>query len=859
MLKFKIFIFCLLLPLTTLTQNKVERTLKEALIAIEKSFDVKFSFSEELIEGKIVVLNSKEKNISNVLKAIENQTGLQIKKISNRYYTIALKKKKVICGYILDVKTKQPLENVTVLVGNKGVGTDENGFFTLKNVPNSQRLNISLIGYTNLEKKVSDLQENHCQKLYLEESDAVLKEVIVRSYLTNGIVKKTDGSITLIPTKQGILPGLTEADVLLSTQQLPGIQSPIENASGIHIRGGTPDQNLILFDGIKLYSTSHFFGSISAFNPYVVDNVTVYKNASNTKYGNHIAGVIDIKTMSDVPVKASFGAGFNFTSIDANTTIPLTKKLGIQLSVRRSVSDILNTPTFDKLSQKIFQNTIVSEGKLLTEEKPFVEDENQFGFLDFNTKLVYKPNEENTISLQQISFKNDLNYTLENLKESELRKDFIDIKNDGFGITWKKKWDETLTQETSSYYSKYALLYNGSKNRNNTIYDTTLKNNQVEEVNFNVSFSKQINETNSINFGYQFTHSTIAFNLKQENVNLNTKAESKGKNSNNQQTVLLEYVLKDADKWNVHIGFRNSYSPFLDKVFFEPRAYARVKLLPSFWLNASAELKQQYTSKIIEFFTSDFGLENELWALSDNKEIPILKSEQYTAGILFNKGGWILDAEVYFKKINGLTSLATGFNDTTIGGGSTGETVLNGDAKILGADILLKKNWSKKTSTWISYTFGDKTLNFSGFNEGKTFKGSFSISNSAYIAQQLSINKWDFSIGWTIRAGLPFSNLRNGFNELQQEIQEITDFNINTLPTFHRLDASVMYDFFWSKKKKIKSKIGASFINMYDRKNIVQRTYEKALDPNDSNKILINTVDTFSLGFTPNIVFRVQF
>ncbi len=850
-----VFFFCIT---TLFAQEEKKKSLKEILSVIEKSFNIKFSFSDEVIQRKSFVFKKDKELLDSILFQLEKKTGLQIKKISDRYYTIAEKTNIAsVCGYIYDVKTKEPLLDVTVINNsNKGTGSDEKGFFKLKNLKVTDTLTISYVGYASIKKSVKEFQQENCQRFFLEESINTLNEVIISSYLTNGIVKKSDGAITLIPRKQGVLPGLTEADVLLSTQQLPGIQSPLENASGIHIRGGTPDQNLILFDGIKLYNTSHFFGSISAFNPYIVDNVTVYKNASNAKYGNHIAGVIDIETMKDVPEKVSIGAGFNFTNADVNATIPLGKKIGLQFSIRRSISDLLDTPTFDKLSQKVFQNTVISVGNTQAEEKPFIEDENNFSFIDFNTKVIIKPNERNTISLQQISIKNDLNYVLENTQDSEIRSDFIDIKNEGFGITWNKKWSDNLSQETSAHYTNYTLFYDGNKKRNNIVYDFTVKNNNIKEFTFSSIFNQRINKVSDLNFGYQFTNSNISYSLEQENIDLSSNAENKNSNTNNQQTVLLEYVLSKSKKYNVNIGLRTSYMPLLKKTFFEPRIYGRLNLFPSFWVNASAEIKQQYTSKIIEFFTSDFGLENELWAISNGKEIPILKSKQVTSGILFNKKGWLIDAEAYYKKIDGLTSLSTGFNNRT------GETIFNGNAIVFGADILIKKSWNSKMSTWISYTFGENTLEFSGLKarlkEGSSrFKGNFNITNTMYLAQQVKIGKIDFSIGLTVRSGLPFSDLP-GFDPEQQEIQQLGIFNEESLPVFHRLDASATYDFYWSKKRKIKSKIGVSFINIYNRKNILRRTYERAQDQSTGLEI-INTVDTFSLGFTPNVVFRVQF
>ncbi|WP_299833529.1 carboxypeptidase-like regulatory domain-containing protein [uncultured Tenacibaculum sp.] len=854
MIKVRLFLISFLFSVLVFAQKEVP--LLDILNSIEKTYNIKFSFSEDIIKNKSIKVDSGDDLLAVLIQQIEKKTGLKIKKINDRYYTIVANTDNIkISGYILDENTQTPLLDAAVFTKKKGVGTDEKGYFELKGLHEKDTVTFSFVGYENIQKTVAELKKEKSINVYLKESSQTLNEIIISSYLTTGIAKKSDGAITLIPRKQGVLPGLTEADVLLSTQQLPGIQSPIESASGIHIRGGTPDQNLILFDGIKLYNTSHFFGSISAFNPYVVDNVTVYKNASNAKYGNHVSGVIDIETMSDVPKKISAGAGFNFTNADINATIPLGEKLGVQFSFRRSISDLLDTPTFDKLSQKVFQNTAIADGETQAEEQPFIEDENNFSFIDFNTKVIYQPNDKNKISFQQIRIKNDLEYELNNEVDNQSRYDFIDIQNEGYGITWNRGWSENLSQETSINYTNYKLFYNGNKKRDGTINDYTIKNNEVKEVTFSSIFNQKLNDISELNFGYQFTHSDISFSLDQENLDLSKRANESDKKANNQQTILAEYVLSKSKKYNFNVGLRTSYMPLLRKTFLEPRIYGRVQVLPSFWLNTSAEIKQQYTSKIIEFFTSDFGLENELWAISNGKDVPILKSQQVTFGFLFDKGGWLIDTEAYYKNIEGLTSLSTGLDS------NSSETIFNGKAAVLGIDILLKKKWTSNISSWVSYTFGENTMDFTGFNDGKSFKGNFNISNALYVAQQLKFGNFDFSLGWTFRTGLPFSDVVDGGFDVEQEqlSQKFENRNQRQLPNFHRLDASATYDFYWSKSRKVKSKIGLSFINIYNRKNILRRTYEEAADPLNSSRSIINTVDTFSLGFTPNVVFRVQF
>ncbi len=116
-----------------------------------------------------------------------------------------------------------------------------------------------------------------------------LEEVLISDYITQGISKKQNGAIEVAPKKLGILPGLIEPDVLLSLQLLPGIQSSSETASGLQIRGSSPDQNLVLFDGIKMYQSGHFFGLISSFNPYVTKKISLYRNGTKQNMAIELA------------------------------------------------------------------------------------------------------------------------------------------------------------------------------------------------------------------------------------------------------------------------------------------------------------------------------------------------------------------------------------------------------------------------------------------------------------------------------------------------------------------------------------------------------------------------------------------
>ena len=265
------------------------------------------------------------------------------------------------------------------------------------------------------------------------DSNKLNEVVLTTEYLTSGFDQnKKDGSLTMKPTKLGVLPGLTEPDVLQSLQLLPGISSPTESASNLHIRGGTPDQNLILYDGIKIF----LFGMISPFNPYVVESVNVIRSGTKSEFGDRIAGVIDINSLTEVPRKLSGGAGANFLHGDFFVKAPIKKdKSGFLFSVRRSINDVLNLPTFNLFSDKVFQNTRIEEVNNIVQEEELQVLNDKFNFLDINTKFIFQPNEKNKISLSALLVDNELNYA--NVDSDGFgTSDRLNLNNKGLSANW---------------------------------------------------------------------------------------------------------------------------------------------------------------------------------------------------------------------------------------------------------------------------------------------------------------------------------------------------------------------------------------------------------------------------------------
>lgn len=850
---FLLFVFCGTFYVQSQEKQFTNAPLKEVLLQLEKDYKVKFSYSDNLIETKTISLKISSSNLDEITQQLQLKTNLFFQKVTKRYIIISEKtkgSKSTACGYIIDIITEQPLEGATVITTNKllGINANKEGYFELKGVKEADSIKISLPGYLTTVYPVTKFLKNPCAIIDLKEQSSWLEEVQIESYLTKGVVKETNGSVTITPEKLGILPGLTEPDVLQSIQLLPGINSPNETASGIHIRGGTPDQNLILFDGIKMYNSAHFFGMISAFNPYITKKVRVFRSGASAEYGNHISGVIDIETDDEVSNKISGGFGTNLTHSDAYLKIPLSNKLSFAIAARRSFTDFLQTSTFNRVSKKVFQNTIISRNN--EADQSFFESDNRFYFSDINVKLIYQPSEKDKIVVNYLLVRNKLNYVFNSKDNSYNTGDYLQIKNSGFRAKWERSWNPKWKQTTNLYTSNYNYHYNydGLFNFNSVFTQSALKDNVIDDLGFKTILKNELSKTSKISFGYEFLKNKISYNLNRSYSNFPTANYNIVKDDkNNTHAIFAEYLYKTKKNTVLHFGVRANNFSLTNKTFLAPRIYGQTSIFDKVLMKASVEVKQQNISQLIEFDTSDFGLENQVWTLADNNDTPILKSNQVTLGFEYKNKGWSIDLDFYRKKTSGLTSFTRGFSNT-VNNNSTG------DGLSKGIDVLLKKKWNTYSS-WISYSYSKTDYTFKELNNGNSFAGNFDSRHNFLWTHNLKSGNFDFSLGWNFRTGIPYTP-SSGLDNNDQVVYG--DINSKRLPNYSKIDFSTTYSFSFNKAKTWKGKLGLSLLNLFDKDNILLRTYEPLYNSTFQNYTL-KEIDNVSLGFTPNIVFRVNF
>ncbi len=819
------------------------KPLPDVISILEAQYDLKFSYINKVVEDKKITLNlTSGSTITEILSALQLQTSLKFEITGSNYITISTYNKKdyiSVCGYVFDEEQK-PLKDIGIFFKaiRANATTDKNGYFEYSKVPYNSVILISAPGFRQRILNSRIFLADECIKIYLiNESEEVLDEVFIQEYLAKGITQnKKVVNIDLQDIE--ILPGRIEPDILQTVQLTPGVNNPFETASGLFVRGSTPHQNLVLWNGIKTYQQGHFFGMLSAFNPYATKEVDFSKSGVSARYGDRIAGVIDIKSQNQIGDRFTGGAGFNMINADAVIHTPIIRdKISLQVSGRRSYTDILETFTYKKFSDRVFQNTKIEENQDLNSQK------NNFFYIDYNANLIIQPTVNHTIEINTLYNKNDLDFRKNNQAES-FNDDLI-TENEGYSVKWKSSYNDKLFIDTNGYYTKYLLNYQFITRNLDVISEIESKKNSVldygGELNVNYKFSTYQN----LSAGYQYSKNTIKYAfvtttpdyeliLDQDDRFLNTHA------------FYSEYKFENPKNFYASIGLRLNHYAELNESFVEPRVFIQKNITKDWSVNTSAEYRSQANSQIKESVVSDLSLENQVWTLANKEQFPIISSYQFTFGTSFRKNKWYLDIDSYYKQIDNITTLTAGFINPT------DNTYHTGGSKVFGVDFFLKKRF-KKYKTWVSYSYIDTRNKFEGINNEESFPGNWNIEHTVKWSHFYKINNFQFSLGWLWHTGKSYTNIAGVDESGEIIILDFGKINSNNLPVYHRLDFSAIYDFKIGYDPNIKYRIGFSILNIYDRKNLLNKEFRTT---NSLNNQLLNT-DIFSLGITPNISFRV--
>ena len=749
-----------------------------------------------------------------------------------------------ISGYIEDESSGESLIGVNVYSKNLSVGTTTNnfGFYSLTVPEGNWDLNFSFIGYTDFSKNLeikTDLELN----VSLALSSQIINEVVLTDQISN--VEQTQTSVISVPVVQikSIPAFLGEIDVLKSIQLLPGVQSGNEGASGFYVRGGGPDQNLILLDGVPVYNASHLFGFFSVFNIDAIKNVKLTKGGFPARFGGRLSSVLEID-MKEGNMKEFKGEGsIGLISSKLALEGPIVKdKASFMISGRRTYADLLLNSV---------QPSEVSGG---------------YYFYDLNAKLNYKISNKDRIYLSGY-FGDDI-FGL-NFNDGGGINDLDSQDEFNFGLGWGNKtaafrWNHVfnnkLFSNTTLTYSRYSFdIDQGFESGDYNFAFAYISG--LKDFGAKVDFEFSPNPNHSLKFGYSYTYhdffpGELNLDFSFDETDVDTLFQFSDDLQAHDSFLYIEDEIKINERLKMNIGTHLALFSIKDNAYLklQPRFSARYLLNENWSIKCSYAEMQQHLHLLTN---SSVGLPTDIWVPATDSVRP-QQSRQFALSINTNFLDGLLEAglEGYYKKMDDLISYKEGssFWDAQSWESSV---EIGGEGKSYGMELFLQKK-KGKTTGWIGYTLSWTYRRFDNINFGDWYAYKYDRRHdiSIVLSHKFS-DKIDIGATWVYGTGnaitFPQATYWSYPGGPQGEYIQTLDYygerNSTRMNPYHRFDLGVN---FHKQKKHYERTISLSVYNLYNRKN----PFFVYLDE-DPDQTVARQVSLFPI--IPTVTYNIRF
>lgn len=734
-----------------------------------------------------------------------------------------------ISGVVLDAETEMTLPGASVFINStkKGVAADSEGRFVLKTKPGKQELKATFVGYQEFGKSVNPAPGDtlnidiKLERITLERVEISADRSELTSSTKMGVNKLEMSTVEALPAFLG------EVDLLKTIQLLPGIQSAGEGSSGFFVRGGGPDQNLILLDDAVVYNASHLLGFFSVFNSDIIDDVEIYKGGMPAKYGERLSSVIDIKQREGSKDEFKGKGGIGLISSRITLEGPIKKdKSSFIVSGRRTYVDILT--------------------------RPFINENSEFGgsvyyFYDLNARLDWELNDGSKLFLSGY-LGNDAFEFASPQSEFSTRVGWGNkIVSGGF----RKAFDRALFKVHGSY-TNYGFNFLGRQSEfelevNSKIADYRLKpefyfylgNHQIKtgvaytfhDISPNNSRAEQGETVFNLGDQQQFySHEGGLFISDEFNITPNLKVEAGLRYSGFIHTgPFKRYIVDDNGTKQDTIQYKSGAN-IANYQGFEPR------ILTRYMLNERESIKAAFTQNYQYIHLanlSPLALPTDVWLPTTDIIQPQL-GRQYSIGYYrtFKEGMFETSIETYFKEMENLVEYKENTQPSDGVDNNEDNLLTFGSGVSYGVELFVKKT-SGKTTGWIGYTLSKTEREFSEINNGVVYPAPFDRRHDLSIVGMHELNKkWSFSATFIYATGRPITLPQSGYFIENSLVYNFDERNSFRMKDYHRLDISATYSVnpikettdvitgeTITRKKRIQSKWVFSIYNVYSRLN----------------------------------------
>jgi ferric enterobactin receptor len=884
-----------------------DMTIASVLANVQREYGFKIEVEPNLIPNKKMNIWIENLDLKGFLTLIIEQNDLDLviefnnpnsaKLVSKTEFEVSLAVKKTsefqptrinftLSGIVKDEFSGETLPFATLTVaGFQNIVTQTNvdGYFSLLNVPSDTVLvQVSYVGYLKKVARITPESSINDFQINLKEDSQNLNEVVVTADKTEMVqANQVVGMIKMTPKNIAKLPNVGEKDPFRAFQLMPGVSASNESSSGLYVRGGTPDQTLVLYDGFTVYNVDHLFGFFSAFNYNAIKDIQLYKGGFDARFGGRISAVAEITGKEGNSKQFNAGVDLSLLSTNAYIETPIGDKLTFLAAARRSYKGPLYTKIFNKFTEEDATNTQTQQtsggfggsgGGRFGGNQASTNATASSYFYDLNAKLTYKPSKKDILSISFFNGTDDMDNSTETSLSGagrfadlglDLGSSTTDISqwgNTGSSLKWSRQWNNRLYSNSLVSFSNFYSQRDNTRSIDIVRGDSSISNrlgryetNGLTDVSFKTDWEYKLGKNHQLEFGGMLTQNNIEFNYTQNDTTTILNRNDNGKLS----SIYLQDRFKALNgKLEVIPGVRVNHFDVTNKVYTEPRLTFNYMLTDKLKIKGGGGIYNQFIKQINREDISQ-GNRN-FWILANGESLPVTQSKHLILGGAYETKDYLLDVEFYQKKNTGITEYSLRFVPDVNAGGppspegprrgglSVDETFFNGDETIQGVDILLQKKFGKYTG-WLGYTLSQGVRQVDVFSD-KSYYSDQDVRNQFKAVGTYSVKNWDLAATWIYSTGRPYTSIIGAYqltllDGTSKTFTNPSDKNANRFIDYHRMDVSATYNFKHGS-------IGLSVFNLYNRTNVWYKRFEIV---EESDVSILQTTDVTYLGITPNL------
>lgn len=748
-------------------------------------------------------------------------------------------KRYTVSGFVKDAESGERLISVPVgLKENpaKGVNTNDLGHYSITLPEGNYTLVLQYIGYETTEVKIS-LNKNITQNISLKPSSVSLDEVVVSSRKPDENVSNVQTGMDRITTEEAkLLPVLMgERDIIKSIQLLPGIKSTGDGSSGLFVRGGSTDQNLIMLDNMTLYNATHLLGFFSTFNSEVVRDAVLYKGAMPAQYGERLAAILDVQQRNGDLSKYGVSGGIGLISSNINVEGPIQKgKSSFIIGGRRTYADAI---------ARLSGIEEASDAYLY--------------FYDLNLKANFALTDNDQISVSGYMGRDKM--VIKNTADTDWGNLLVSVR-------WNHQMNNKWASSTAITYNQYEYNAHADFGMNMEAHA------KISDINFKQEFLYQHSPENLWKAGVHVTHHKLDpgnFSRDTANINLLNRYSI-------ESAAYIMNQIKVTDKLEIIYGIRASMFSALgngeyytldknhnvtDSTWYKSGKFVKTyfniepRISAAYRLNNASSIKAAYarTTQNMHLLTlSASGTPYDRWTMSSNNVKPQI-GDQYSLGYFrnFKDDTYEFSVEAYYKDLKNQIDFKD--NAEFMQYNVIDTELLTGKGRAYGVELLLKKRRGRLTG-WIGYTLSKSEKKIDGINDNKWYNTYQDRTHDISIVGMYELNKkWSLSAAWIYYTGNALTYPSGKYQVDGKDVMYYAERNGYRAPAYHRLDLGAICQL--KKTKKYSSELAFSLYNAYGRENAY--IIEFRTNDDDPNKTSAYQYSLFR--FVPSVSWNFKF